>query len=256
MTDLQTTKLTQLLFVSSDCFNFAHVISDLAGLLANAEGTGPQITWDCEDLVTLETATARLVVGTGDVPHGAAATHLTLALAPTISAPSAKRLARTDDRVRLWLSNRYRPDWVVTGAADCLPTVATFEGTAIQMARGFLGHDLPPTRQSALRARISDDIVSQFLGRMSVMDAQSKAQANRMAHPAVLRPTLAMRTATQLFNLTLVMVAMPLGLALLALSCWRGADMRLSAHCMVIAGLFVSGINAQSLAALHAVLGA
>lgn len=52
-----------------------------------------------------------------------------------------------------------------------------------------------------------------------------------------------LRIAVQVLNLVLMVVWLPLGAAVMALACWRGGDIRMSAHALVVAGLFSAAVD-------------
>lgn len=97
--------------------------------------------------------------------------------------------------------------------------------------------DLSPQRP-ATAAMVQDQLRDQLHAvRAALYDPLPESE---YAPPA---PTLPERLMAATFNLILLVVAFPLGLALTALSLLRGEDLRLSAHAMAIAGLVAAILN-------------
>lgn len=267
--------LTQLLFASSARFNFAHVVADLQGLLIDQGHGAAQVIWDCDDVVSLDCETVRVVVGWGDALYPLAAQHLTFALAvvprqtsrPRNGAALQQRLA---EALSAWMTRRYRPDQVTRAQGDIWPGAALLEVTAHQMMVSVLTATATGPAHP-FHAVVSDAQVAEFIGRMPDFPNQpSSAQPARAGvairpHPPGFRPprvqdtlpgetTLALRMATQVLNLTLAVVWLPLGVALLAHSVLRGGTLRLSAQAMALAGLFSAGLDFHGAPGWHAAL--
>lgn len=265
----QTTVL-QLLFVSATKFNFAHVVHDLQDLLGDLGHAPAQVTWDLDEVVTLRTDKIVAVVGWGDGLPMLAAQHLTFSLAPLRPSPVSRaqtvQLERLDGALANWMTRRFRPDRVIRAQSDLPPHADLLDILAQTMMASTLA-DQTAERLHGFRAAVSEAEVRDCMGRMPRFPDQlqpkgpHKPPSSIRPHPAIFaarqaRPappmdgSLALRMATQLFNLTLAVVWLPLGVVLLAHACLHGSDLRRSAQAMVLAGLFSAAIRLQVLSNL------
>lgn len=273
------TTMIQLLFDGSAKFNFAHVVANLQGLLID-EGHDPSlVVWDYNDAVCFHADKIRAMVGWGEAAYPLAAQHLTFALtvSPDQSTSQRNAAALVDglaDALTGSMKKRYHPDRVICAQRDLWPGSEMLEMTAQQILKSTLA-EASAERPHVLHKTVSDAEVLDCIDRMPLFPSQPQPahQANSgfsaRTHspltnlPLVRRPvenpsedTLAIRLATQLFNLTLAVIWLPLGAALLVHSVLRGGgDMRLSAQAMAVAGLFSAGIDLQDLSKLQSALG-
>ncbi len=263
------TTVTQLLFVSAAKFNFAHVVQVLQTLLTDL-GHGPaQVTWDCDEAVSLRTDKVTVLVGCGDGLPVLAAQHLTFVLAPVegcarISKAEAAQIQRLDTALTDAMTKRYRPDRVIRAQSELPPHADLLDTLARSLMATTLAEQSVADRFHGFRGAVSDAEVLDCMGRMPLFPGQSPKKGRPKSRGSIWSPatardlpqvrrsaapetSLAMRIATQAFNLTLAVVWLPLGVVLLAHACLHGSDLRRSAQAMVLAGLFSAAFNLQAL---------
>jgi hypothetical protein len=259
MLELQTTRVVQLFFLCPASVNIAIIISDLQAFLACLSNEKPQVRWDLDDLVTLTSTDARLFLHLGDEVRLTCYSHFTLA----IDAPAQSSTVHYFEAFVARLAERLEADsvqWSQCGSGLSADLLGRKAESMIREAQMEQAHALRqqhsllkpvteaeldacimrmPTLPCRVPTRVSPATPAQETDVAEHRDMTEMYNVRLALYPgAEPPPALAQRIASQLLNLTVMIVWLPLGAALLALACWRGGDMRISAHAMVIAGLF------------------
>ncbi|WP_156790703.1 hypothetical protein [Rhodobacter ferrooxidans] len=236
--------IAQLLYAEHPIPNFARIVGELDSALERCPAQARSLVWDCEDTAVFELDAMRIVLAHADNPGCGYLCCLTLSVGPARPEADAPALAqRLDGLCRLLVERivtRYpaemvlwhdKPGVVTPDALDALlqavPSRRHLGGKAALRTAAVLAlpmvvaNDLPdlPRRQSAELQRVREALYPM------------------LPEPvAVARPSTQMRLATHAVNSTLIIVALPVGAALLTYSLLRGEDMRLSARAVALTG--------------------
>lgn len=255
--DIQFSTIAELLFLQDPKLNFARLVADLDAVLARFHDKDRQLTWDCEDMASFDMPGTRIVLATAENPRPGVVASLTLSVGPSHLPPRLNAAPRRRhpavrhealcSRLVERVQARLNPDavfwheWahpVTAEVIDCLayakpkssqrsePDHPIFtlldEGNIDAVyARGFQPSndrpDIPAPRDPEL-ARL-----------------RAALYASEPAPPHLISPQ--MRLAAHTMNATLIMVALPVGAAMLTYSVLRGENMRLTSAALVATGL-------------------
>ena len=253
--------IAEMIFVEKPAINFARLVGDLDAVLARFQGPDRHLTWDCEDVAIFDMPGTRIALACTEEPQSGVATSLMISVGPTPlpDALNARKplhrkgvshdalCSKLVDRVQARLS----PDAVfwheceapvtadlideITAALPHLthrpdpqhPIFQSVDGDQVDevYARGFeVANDRPhlPLPKNPELARLRSALYP------------PAADAATAAEPA--QGSTQMRLAAHAMNATLIMVALPVGAAVLAYSVMRGENMRLSTAAMVATG--------------------
>ncbi len=260
----QFSTIAELLFLDVPNLNFARLVSDLDTVLARFSELDRQLTWDYEDIASFDMPGTRIVLASTEAPRPGIAMSLTLSVGPSHLPPRLNaspeqefpRLrhdalcSRLVERVRarlnpdavMWheceglvspevldalaylqpgVSPRKDPQHPIFNAVD-EKSIATLYAAGIRVANDM--PQLPPPRNpelSRLRAALYPPEVP---------------EASQQASPQ-------MRLAAYSMNATLIVVALPIGAALMTYSVLRGDNMRMTSRAMVATGLATTLMN-------------
>ncbi|MDZ4310832.1 MAG: hypothetical protein U1A24_09795 [Cypionkella sp.] len=256
--EIQFSTIAELLFLQDPKLNFARLVADLDAVLTRFHDKDRQLTWDCEDLASFDMPGTRIVLATADAPRPGIAASLTLSVGPSHLPPRLNAhplrhhapvrhealCSKLVERVQV----RLNPDavfwheWDHPVTSEVIDSLAYAQPKSSQRAdpdhpiftllddgnvdavyvRGFQPSndrpDLPLPHDPEL-ARL----------RMALYPTEEAPP------PHLISPQ--MRLAAHTMNATLIMVALPVGAAMLTYSVLRGENMRLTTAAMVATGL-------------------
>lgn len=255
--NIQFSTIAELLFLQSPNLNFARLVADLDAVLSRFHDLDRQLSWDCEDLASFDMPGTRIVLATADEPCPGVAASLTLSVGPSHLPPRlnaspkrrhpAVRHAALCSKLVERVKARLNPDaifwheWehpVTSDVIDSLayarpktsqrsdpdhPIFAFLDDSNIDAvyARGFRPSndhpDIPAPRDPEL-SRLR----------------QALYPIDEPAAPHLVSPQ--MRLAAYSMNATLIMVALPVGAAMMTYSLFRGGDMRATSAALVGTG--------------------
>jgi len=257
--------IAELVFVAKPSINFARLVGDLDAVLARFQGPDRHLTWDCEDVAIFDMPGTRIVLACNDAPQSGVATSLMISVGPTPEPmdQNAKKplhrkgvshqalCAKLVERVQARLS----PDAVFWHETQAPVTADLID--EISSALPQLTHRPDPAHP--IYQTVDRDSVEQIYARgfetandrpdLPLPRNPELARLRMALYPAAPAPATAanqehgstqMRLAAHTMNATLIMVALPVGAAMLTYSLLRGENMRLSTAAMVATGLGVS----------------
>lgn len=272
--DAQFSTIAELLFLQAPPMNFARLVGDLDAVLARVQQTDRTLTWDCEDIASFNMPGTRIVLATSENPRPGAAASLTISVGPSHLAADdsdspdlgtmsrhAAFCSRLVERVHprlhadaiFWhqyeglvdadLLDRlaYAPPVRREPAARLHPVFDLLDdhNVAAVYARGFGPHrektNMKPNA-GQLKAAPSND--------QPDIPRERDPELAQLRHalypeetpppPHLVSPQL--RLAAHTMNATLIMVALPVGAAMLTYSVLRGENMRLTTAALVATG--------------------
>lgn len=268
--DIQFSTIAELLFLQSPNLNFARLVADLDAVLARFHDKDRQLTWDCEDLATFDMPGTRIVLATADAPRPGVAASLTLSVGPSHlparprhsgRRPPAVRHEALCSRLVERVQARLNPDavfwheWALPVTAEVIDSLACAKPKSCQRAdpQHPMFTDLNAQNVDAIYARgfqpsnDNPDIPSPHDPELS------RLRAALYPHEAEAPPHLVspqMRLAAHTMNATLIMVALPVGAAMLTYSVLRGENMRLTSAALVATGFAATVLQGPMASAL------
>lgn len=256
--DIQFSTIAELLFLQSPNLNFARLVADLDAVLARFHDKDRQLTWDCEDLASFDMPGTRIVLATAEAPRPGIAASLTLSVGPSHLPPrlNAHPLRRHTpvrhealcsklvERVQL----RLNPDAVFWHECDHPVTSEVIDSLAYAEPKSSQRADPDHPIFSLLDEGNVDAVYQRGFNPSNdrphiplprdpelarLRSALYPEQAPQAPH--LISPQL--RLAAHTMNATLIMVALPLGAAMMTYSVLRGENMRLTSAALVATGL-------------------
>lgn len=254
--------IAELIFVSKPSINFARLVGDLDAVLARFHGPDRHLTWDCEDVAIFDMPGTRIALACTDAPQKDVATSLMISVGPTPLPRHVKQqkplsrkgvsyeslCSRLVDRVQA----RLAPDAVLWHQCPAPVTADLID--EITSALPQMAHR--PDPKHPIFQSVDNDRVAEIYARGFEVANDQPAQINprnpelarlRMAlyppKPVAAAPqpetpaSTQLRLAAHAMNATLIIVALPVGAAMLTYSVLRGENMRLSTAAMVATGL-------------------
>jgi hypothetical protein len=262
--DSQFSTIAELVFFQNPTLNFARLVGDLDFVLTRFARLHFHLTWDCEDVATFDMPGTRIVLAICDNPQPHIETSLTISVGPS--------------HLPIWCDQSpHQPFPEVRHAALCSKLVERVQQQS--KADAILWHecpnpvsedlidalhnalpDLQPPRKTQphhpIRRRIDDSSIAEIIerGYTSANDRPDLPKPNdpdlarlRTAlYPEVELPipgSAQMRLAAYTMNATLVMVALPVGAAMMTYSLVRGENMRMTTAALVGTGLTTLLLN-------------
>lgn len=269
--DIQFSTIAELLFLQSPNLNFARLVADLDAVLARFHDKDRQLTWDCEDLASFDMPGTRIVLATAERPRTGVAASLTLSVGPSHLPPrlnaSPKRrhpavrhealCSKLVERVQA----RLNPDAVFWHECDHPVTAEVIDSLAYAQPKSLQRADpdhpiftlLDDGNVDAVYARgfqPSNDRPDIPLPRDPELSRLRAALYPTDDTPAPHLTSAQMRLAAHTMNATLIMVALPVGAAMLTYSVLRGENMRLTSAALVATGLASSLLQGPVISAL------
>jgi len=216
--------IAQLMFAHPPLFNFARLVSELhAGLQVDGAPAGT-LTWDCDDVAILDLGSVRFVMALALAPEVPFAACLTLSVGPCALAetPTADRAATLCAdaaclRIARRISRHATPDLVRWHQVDGPVTTATIDALLATAAPLPGPPPAPPPGPPVSNATFFET-------------------GPRPARPQVAPASVPMRLAAHAMNATLLVVALPVGAALVACTLLGLGNPRLSARAIALTG--------------------
>ncbi len=259
--DSQFSTIAELVFLQNPSLNFARLVGDLDFVLTRFARLHYDLTWDCEDVATFDMPGTRIVLAICDDPQPTINTSLTISVGPS--------------HLPIWCDQSPNsPFPEVRHAALCSKLVERVQTNA--RADAILWHECPtpvgedlidalhnalpdmpninPARKTQphhpIRNRIDDCSIAEIIERGYATANDSPdlpkprdpdlARLRAALYPEVELPipgSNQMRLAAYTMNATLVMVALPVGAAMMTYSLVRGGNMRQTSAALVATGL-------------------
>ena len=270
--DIQFSTIAELLFLQSPNLNFARLVADLDAVLARFHDRDRQLTWDCEDMASFDMPGTRIVLATAERPRSGVAVSLTLSVGPShlpprLNAAPRRRhpavrhealCSRLVERVQARLS----PDAVFWHECDHPVTSEVIDSLAYAQPKSSQRAD----PNHPIFALLDEGNVDAVYAR-GFQPSNDRPHLPRPRDPELFRlraalypnedenppPHLSspqMRLAAHTMNATLIMVALPVGAAMLTYSVLRGENMRLTSAALVATGLASSLFQGPVVSAL------
>jgi hypothetical protein len=237
--------IAQLLFAEHPIPNFARIVGELDAALERCPAKVRSLVWDCDDTAVFELDAMRIVLAHAEQPKRDYLCCLTLSVGPARPEGDPSALARRHDGLcRLLVERimtRYPAEVVLWHDSPGIVTPDVLDALleALPNRRDLGGEVVAPVAAAEvpLLALVANDLPD--LPRRQANELQRVRAALYPAVPepvAVERPSTQMRLAVHAVNATLIVVALPVGAALLTYSLLRGEDMRLSARAVALTG--------------------
>ena len=269
--EIQFSTIAELLFLQTPNLNFARLVADLDAVLARFHDKDRQLTWDCEDLASFDMPGTRIVLATAENPRPGVMASLTLSVGPSHLPPrlnaSPKRrhpavrhealCSKLVERVQA----RLNPDAVFWHEWEHPVTSEVIDSLAFTKPKSSQRSDpdhpiftlLDDGNIDAVYARgfqPSNDRPHIPLPRDPELSRLRLAlyPVDEEAPPHLISPQ--MRLAAHTMNATLIMVALPVGAAMMTYSVLRGENMRLTSAALVATGLASSLFQGPVISAL------
>lgn len=83
MTQVQISRVAELLFSEMPLCDFSRTISELNAVLTRISGTAPQLTWDCEDVASFDMPGTRILLSFSESPYADFAARLVVSVGPS-----------------------------------------------------------------------------------------------------------------------------------------------------------------------------
>ena len=254
--DVQQSVIAELAFIEEPPINFARLVADLDTVLAKLHNKDRQLAWDCEDVAIFDMPGTRIALAYNDSPRASIAATLTLSVGPSHLPPPATTgepiSARHDalcSKLVERVQARLKPDAVFWHESDALVTVEVIDSLATPTPLA------KPRRTASHPIYTAPDISGVYenceagqhrsyvrphrpppRGRDRDLCRLRTALYPNSDQPPVKVNSTQMRLAAHTMNATLIMVAMPVGVALVGYSLIKGDNMRLTAQMMVLTG--------------------
>jgi hypothetical protein len=256
-TDSQFSTIAELVFLKNPSLNFARLVGDLDFVLSRFARLHYNLTWDCEDVATFDMPGTRIVLAICDDPQPNINTSLTISVGPS--------------HLPIWCDQSpNRPFPQMRHAALCSKLVERVQ--AQSKADAILWHECPTPvsedlidalhnalpemktlaaarlvqPQHPIRQRIDEGSIAEIFKRgytfandrpdLPKARDPDLARLRAALYPDVELPipgSTQMRLAAYTMNATLVMVALPVGAAMLSYSLVRGDNMRQTSAALV-----------------------
>ena len=270
--DIQFSTIAELLFLQSPNLNFARLVADLDAVLARFHDRDRQLTWDCEDMASFDMPGTRIVLATAERPRSGVAVSLTLSVGPSHLPPRLNAAPRRRhpavrhealcSRLVERVQARLNPDAVFWHECDHPVTAEVIDSLAYAQPKSSQRAD----PNHPIFALLDDGNVDAVYAR-GFQPSNDRPHLPRPRDPELFRlraalypnedenppPHLSspqMRLAAHTMNATLIMVALPVGAAMLTYSVLRGENMRLTSAALVATGLASSLFQGPVVSAL------
>ena len=257
--DIQFSTIAELLFLQSPNLNFARLVADLDAVLVRFHDKDRQLAWDCEDLASFDMPGTRIVLAMAEHPRPGVAASLTLAVGPSHLPPRlnaapkrrhpAVRHEALCSRLVERVQARLKPDAVFWHECDHPVTAEVIDSLAYAQPKSSQRADpdhpifgllddgnidavyqrgFQPSNDRPDIPLPRDPELSRL--RMALYPTEEEAPPPYLISPQ-------MRLAAHTMNATLIMVALPVGAAMLTYSVLRGENMRLTSAALVATGI-------------------
>ncbi|MDB5665303.1 MAG: hypothetical protein JWS11_1846 [Cypionkella sp.] len=256
-TDIQFSTIAELLFVNAPQLNFARLVADLDAVLARLHDKDRQLIWDCEDLASFDMPGTRIVLATCDNPRPGVAASLTLSVGPShlpprLNASPRRRHApvrhealcsKLVERVQARLNPDavYWHEWQHPVTAEVIDSLAFSQPKSSQRAEPdhpvftLLDDSNHPAQTHGFDP--SNDRPDLPLPKNPELARLRTALYPEVEPPPPHLISPQMRLAAHTMNATLIIVALPVGAAMLTYSVLRGENMRLTSAALVATGI-------------------
>lgn len=284
--DSQFSTIAELVFLKNPNLNFARLVGDLDFVLTRFARLHFHLTWDCEDLATFDMPGTRIVLAICDDPQPNIETSLTISVGPSHlpiwcdqspnrpfpevrhAALCSKLVERVQTKAcadAVFWHECPTPvgEDLIDALHNALPDMPNITPTQLHPAQ------LHPTRKTQphhpIRRRIDDCAIAEIIERgyttandrpdLPPPNDPDLARLRAALYPEVelhIPGSHQMQLAAFTMNATLIMVALPVGAAMLTYSLARGENMRLTTAALVGTGLgsiLLHHPNAQQLLA-------
>lgn len=268
--DTQYSTIAELVFLEAPAMNFARLVADLDTVLGRFPKLERQLTWDNEDIASFDMPGTRIVLATNETPRPGIAVSLTISVGPS-HLPAARGRAKRHDvplfrhdamcsRLVERVQTRLTPDaifWhecavtvgpdLIDALSAALPAVGPRHGVDHPIfqtlkeitvddiyIRGFMRGGHRASNDHPHIPRIRDYELSRLRAALYPKDEEDTERASPQ-----------MRLAAHTMNATLIMVALPVGAAMLTYSLLRGDNMRLTSAALVATGLGSTILQSQ-----------
>lgn len=227
---LQTT-IAHALYTSAPPVNFARLVAMLEARLKRLPRAAPVLSWDCDDIALFHMGGLRVTVALTDAPGTDYACCITLGVGPDNAAdPSAPLPRRAQGLCRLiadGLAANTQPEVVLWNRVSGVLTPERIDDLVWRLSdRDLLAFALPPIDLPPPPRNEARELREAMYRRHELDNPVSES--------------LEIRLATQAANSTLVVVAPPVGAAMVALTFFRGENPRLTARVMALTGALLA----------------
>jgi len=251
MQDRVTCTIAQLLFRTAPELPFLDLIDDIQTLVRGCPGQGHDLTWGDGDQVMLDIQGSRIAVSyqTGLGGDHAACLSIGVGFGPGLgTAGLALRQSTVGrllvDRIQL----KIKADGIIWqyAARDLtplllaqlqaeLPTIAT-DQLALELHRSA---DMAPTRAALVAASAPAPLPEPANDQLPALRAQREElrRVRAALYERAPRPSTALRLAAHAMNATLIVIALPIGAAMMTHGVLRGENLNASARLMAIVGI-------------------
>ena len=280
MTSPMRSTIAQLLFANEQALDFARIVAELETVLTRLRGEGLEVQWDCDDVVTFDTAETRILLACAEYGRDGREACLTVAVGPRhphgscASDEVMNHLAlcsRLVERIQqrnppLGIIWRETVDLVDADMADAMLDLLPVSNTVLPPVDSILDHVMRSdlflsaalgmaqqagqfrTQAAQPRKTGSDARVNRPVPPRNANSAANTVEVQTQLRkvfkpqqaPSVERPNTQMRLTAHCFNAALIMVYAPLGAAVMTYSLLKGEDLHLSARLMSVAGTLVA----------------
>jgi len=269
MSSVAFSTIAQLLFADDTTLDFARIVAELDKVLSRLQEGRVEIAFDCDDLVTFDMGSTRIVLAWSDARSHSLGDCLTVSVGPsplTDEAPAARTghdvlCSRLVERVQtrfnpvavLWCQVEGPIDAeVIDAMIEALPEQAVGLPPVDSILDGLSRADLQRATKHAGKRLIKPTTPAPKPRPPVVIAAndQPDLPQARSAELAGVRQALypaaeigqnapystQMRLAVHCLNATLILVYAPLGAAVMTYSVLRGENMALTARLMAVTG--------------------
>ncbi|MEO5613313.1 MAG: hypothetical protein ABIR04_00085 [Cypionkella sp.] len=256
--EIQFSTIAELLFLQDPKLNFARLVADLDAVLARFHDKDRELTWDCEDLASFDMPGTRIVLATADAPRPGIAASLTLSVGPShlpprLNAHPLRRHAavrhealcsKLVERVQARLNPDavYWHEWAHPVTSEVIDSLAYAQPKSSQRAEP--DHPIFTLLDEGCRDEgttggfhPSNDRPDLPLPRDAELSRLRLALYPTEEPPPPHLVSPQMRLAAHTMNATLIIVALPVGAAMMTYSVLRGENMRLTSAALVATGI-------------------
>jgi hypothetical protein len=267
MRDTSTSTIAQLLFAKQPRLNFAHMVSEMDSALSRCPAQKRSLTWDCEDIAIFDLDGARIILGHADSLGGGHGACLTASVGPAPGCGTDSPLLRRSEAMCRLIAERihvrYQADAILWHQSDAPVTSDLLDAMLDDLPPlADILHGPSPAVPQTDRptSAVAEKAVETGLPANDVPDLPLIAAVELNRVRAALYPdgtpwqapldvparsATPMRLAVHTMNMTLIMVSLPVGAAMLTYSLLRGEDMRMTGRAMALTGAALAFSQSQ-----------
>lgn len=230
--------VAQLLFSETPLYNFAHLVAELEGAIRGGPFGPGTVTWDCDDLVFVDTVGCRFTLSHAAWPDVPCAASLTLSVGPAPNVAAHGMAIEGTATCRLLvqrLDARYGADALLWHLLDGAMTAAMID-ELVDATPALMAEPEPP-EPAVQRLEPACPPAANDVPDVPLTDHAIIGRVRAALYPPAdteAAPSPQLRLAAHAMDATLIAVALPVGIAMLTYSLLKGGRAQVSARVMAV----------------------